>query len=650
MSDKLKKIQGVSDKTSKDIQKKYTAIGKKAQVIGNKVTKVGQGLTTHLTMPLMGVAAASLKVGMDFEAEMSKVQAISGAAGDDFDALKKKAREMGAQTKFSATESAEAMEYMAMAGWKTEDMLGGIEGVLNLAAASGEDLATTSDIVTDAMTAFGIEVDKEGKNVNHFADVLAAASSNANTNVSMMGETFKYAAPIAGSLGYSIEDTAEAIGLMANAGIKSSQAGTSLRKIMTELSGDVKIAGQNIGEVTVKTTNADGTMRDFSDIIGDCRQAFSGLTESERAAQAESLVGKTAMSGFLAMMNAGTDDVNKLSGAINDCDNAAADMAATMQDNTAGALTILKSGLEEAGLSINDTLAPYARKLVEIMQNLTNKFNNLDPKTKDMIVKIGLIVAAIGPVLMIVGKVIAVVGIIIPKIAAVIGLIGKVVGILKIVIAVIAAITGLPAIAVAAIAAGIIAAIVLIVRFRKQIADFFIGVGQKIAEFAGKVRDKAVEIVDWIKQKVEDIKEKFLEFKDNAIAKFTEIGEDIKSALLAPFEWISGKIDSFKEGVGGIVDAAKEKAAAVKEKVAGNALGTSYYKGGQTWVGERGPELLSLPSGSKIYSNQKSKGMASSPSVTVNVTVQGNIIGNEEYANMLSEKITGNLLTQMAYG
>ena len=648
MSDKLKKIQGVSDKTSKDIQKKYTAIGKKAQVIGNKVTKVGKGLTTHLTMPLMGVAAASLKVGMDFEAEMSKVQAISGAAGDDFDALKKKAREMGAQTKFSATESAEAMEYMAMAGWKTEDMLGGIEGVLNLAAASGEDLATTSDIVTDAMTAFGIEVDKEGKNVNHFADVLAAASSNANTNVSMMGETFKYAAPIAGSLGYSIEDTAEAIGLMANAGIKSSQAGTSLRKIMTELSGDVKIAGQNIGEVTVKTTNADGTMRDFSDIIGDCRQAFSGLTESERAAQAESLVGKTAMSGFLAMMNAGTDDVNKLSGAINDCDNAAADMAATMQDNTAGALTILKSGLEEAGLSINDTLAPYARKLVEIMQNLTNKFNNLDPKTKDMIVKIGLIVAAIGPALLIIGKIISIVGTVIMvagKVITIIKTITSVIGILN------AVILANPIILViAAIIAAITIIGILIYKHRDQIMEVIASITAKLQEFVGKVKEKIGQIIETIKEKIQAIKDKILEFKNNAKQIFTEIGDTIKSALLKPFEWISGKIEAFKDGVSNIVDAAKEKAAAVKEKVAGNALGTSYYKGGQTWVGERGPELLSLPSGSKIYSNQKSKSMASTPSVTVNVTVQGNIIGNEEYANMLSEKITGNLLTQMAYG
>lgn len=207
-----------------------------------------------------------MKTAAEFESSMSKVSAVSGATGADLDALSKKAREMGSKTKYSASEAAEAMNYMAMAGWKTRDMLDGLEGGMNLAAASGESLGTTSDIVTDALTAFGLSAKDSG----HFADVLAAASSNANTNVSMMGETFKYAAPIAGALGFSVEDTAEAIGLMANAGIKGSQAGTTLRTIMTNLSGDVKICGENIG-VTIATARADGSMRNLSEILSDCR-------------------------------------------------------------------------------------------------------------------------------------------------------------------------------------------------------------------------------------------------------------------------------------------------------------------------------------------------------------------------------------------
>ncbi len=314
---------------------------------------------------------------------------------------------MGAKTIFSATEAAEAMNYMAMAGWKTEDMLSGIEGIMNLAAASGEDLATTSDIVTDALTAFGLSAKDSG----HFADILAAASSNANTNVSMMGETFKYCAPIAGALGFSAEDTAEAIGLMANAGIKSSQAGTALRTIMNNLAGDVKISGKAIGDVTIATTNADGSMRDLSDILADCRSAFGSLTESEKAQAAESLVGKNAMSGFLALMNASEGDIEKLSSAIENCDGSAEKMAMTMQDNLTGQITILKSQLQELAISFGDILMPAIRSIVSKLQGFVDKLNGMDEGTKRTVVTIALLVASIGPLLIIIGTVISKIGV-----------------------------------------------------------------------------------------------------------------------------------------------------------------------------------------------------------------------------------------------
>ena len=304
---KLKALEEQARQSGTALQE-IAAKGEKLKTVGDNVTNVGKKFMP-VTLGVVGLGTAAVKTAADFDSAMSKVAAVSGATGSDLEALRDKAREMGEKTKFSASEAAEAMNYMAMAGWKTEDMLSGIEGVMNLAAASGEDLATTSDIVTDALTAFGLTAKDSG----HFADILAAASSNANTNVSMMGETFKYCAPIAGALGFSAEDTAEAIGLMANAGIKGSQAGTSLRTIMNNLSGDVTICGSAIGEVTIATTNADGSMRDLSDILADCRTAFSGLSESEKAAAAESLVGKNAMSGFLALMNAGEADINKLS-------------------------------------------------------------------------------------------------------------------------------------------------------------------------------------------------------------------------------------------------------------------------------------------------------------------------------------------------
>ena len=400
----LRRLQEEAASTSVALAKIDEA-GKKMEAFGDSVTQAGQKIMPA-SMAVAGLGAAAVKTAADFDVGMSKVAAISGATGDDLDALRDKAREMGAKTKFSASEAAAAMEYMAMAGWKTEDMLGGIEGIMSLAAASGEDLATTSDIVTDALTAFGLSAQDSG----HFADILAAASSNANTNVRMMGETFKYCAPIAGALGFSAEDVAEAIGLMANAGIKSTQAGTALRTIMNNLSGEVKITGAALGEVTIATTNADGSMRDLSDILADCRGAFSQLSESERAQAAEALVGKNAMSGFLALMNAAPEDIEKLSTAIDNCDGTAAQMAETMQDNLAGQLTILKSQLEELAISFGEMLMPAIRAIVSKIQAFVDKLNGMSESQRKAILTIGLIVAALGPLLVIIGTLISKVG------------------------------------------------------------------------------------------------------------------------------------------------------------------------------------------------------------------------------------------------
>lgn len=403
--EELRRLQQEAATTNTALSKIDVA-GQKMEAVGNSIAGAGKKMM-GVTTVIGGVGVAAVKTAADFDSAMSQVAAVSGATGKDFDALRNKAREMGAKTKFSATEAAEAMNYMAMAGWKTEDMLSGIEGIMNLAAASGEDLATTSDIVTDALTTFGLSAKDSG----HFADILAAASSNANTNVSMMGETFKYCAPIAGALGFSAEDTAEAIGLMANAGIKSSQAGTALRTIMNNLAGDVKISGKAIGDVTIATTNADGSMRDLSDILADCRSAFGSLTESEKAQAAESLVGKNAMSGFLALMNAGEGDIEKLSSAIENCDGSAEKMAMTMQDNLTGQITILKSQLQELAISFGDILMPAIRSIVSKLQGFVDKLNGMDEGTKRTVVTIALLVASIGPLLIIIGTAISKIGV-----------------------------------------------------------------------------------------------------------------------------------------------------------------------------------------------------------------------------------------------
>lgn len=346
-------------------------------------SKLGSGLKTAAKVGTAAVAAVgsgiaalgtyAAKVGGDFEAQMSKVSAISGATGDDLQALEDKAKQLGIDTKFSATEAGKAFEYMAMAGWKTGDMLSGVSGIMDLAAASGEDLALVSDIVTDAMTAFGMTADQSG----HFADVLATAASNANTNVAMLGESFKYVAPVAGALGYSAEDTAVALGLMANSGIKAGQAGTALRAALSNMlspSENVSLAmgeigllatdvaenfngtTNNLGEYNAALLNNDGTQKSLAETMLILRESFSGLTEAQQAEYAATIFGREAMSGMLAIINASDEDFAKLTGAINNADGAAASMAETMANNLQGQLTLLQSSMEGFGLALYEKL------------------------------------------------------------------------------------------------------------------------------------------------------------------------------------------------------------------------------------------------------------------------------------------------------
>lgn len=342
---------------------------------------------------VVGIGTAAVKAGATFEASMSKVEAISGATGTELTALTDKAKEMGAKTKFSAAESADAFSYMAMAGWKTADMLSGIEGIMNLAAASGEDLATTSDIVTDALTAFGLRAG----DASHFADVLARAASNSNTNVGLMGETFKYVAPVAGALGYSAEDCATAIGLMANSGIKASQAGTALRSIFTRMAKPTKEVQGAMDDLGISLTNSDGSMKSLNEIMVDLRKGFAGLTADQKAQMAATLGGQEAMTGLLAIVNASDGDFASLSGSIANCDGAAAEMAETMNDNLQGQITILKSGLEGLGISLYENMETPMKDVVKeaqtMVQELQEAFN--DGGLDSLVEKTGEVMAQI---------------------------------------------------------------------------------------------------------------------------------------------------------------------------------------------------------------------------------------------------------------
>lgn len=363
-----------SHKKVKDTAKEGADGAKKSWEESNQSTVASTESATSKMVGLMkksaavigvaSVAAAkkTIDVGKSFEAGMSEVQAISGASGKDLEKLSAKAKQMGATTKFSATESATALKYMAMAGWKTNQMVSGLSGVMNLAAASGEDLGTVSDIVTDSMTAFGLKAKDSG----HFADVLAKASSSSNTNVAMMGETFKYVAPLAGSMKYSIEDTATAIGLMANAGIKGSQAGTELRSILTRLVKPPKDAAAALSALGISTTKADGSMKPMRQTMAELREKFSGLTDSQKSQYAAAIAGQEAMSGLLAIVNASDSDFNKLQKAIDNSSGAAKKQADIMNNNLQGALYDLGSAAEAVGIGIYEDIKTPLTKAVGV--------------------------------------------------------------------------------------------------------------------------------------------------------------------------------------------------------------------------------------------------------------------------------------------
>lgn len=308
-----------------------------------------------------GLIGASTMVGMGFEQQMSTVQAISQASAADMEKLNALAKKMGETTQFTAEEAGQGLEYMAMAGWKTHDMLKGLPGIMNLAAASGEDLGRVSDIVTDAMTAFGMAADESDR----FADVLAQASSSSNTNVAMMGETFKYVAPVAGSLGYTIEEVALAAGLMANTGIKAEQAGTAMRTIFTNLAKPTKQMQGYMDALSLSLVDEKGEMKSLSQLLNDLRTGFSNLTEAEQAEYAAGIAGKEGMSGLLAIVNTSEDDFKKLTEEINNSAGAAEAMSKMRMDNLKGDLTLLSSAAHGVGIKLYEGFSVDMREAAQ---------------------------------------------------------------------------------------------------------------------------------------------------------------------------------------------------------------------------------------------------------------------------------------------
>lgn len=565
-------LSGINSKL-KDSGRQWQNAGKDIMKTGQSITKAGQTLTTGLTMPIVGAGIGAVKTAANFEAGMSKVQAISGASEEAMGQLTNKAMEMGAKTKFSATEASDAFSYMAMAGWKTEQMMSGIEGVMYLAGATGEDLAQTSDIVTDAMTAFGMAADEtstvikdgvatEVSNVTRFVDVLAATANNANTNVGMLGESFKYVASVAGSMGYSIEDISVALGTMANSGIKASQGGTALRTLLTNMANPSEKMATAMETLGVSLDDGAGNMKSFAEVMQDLRAGFgelkmsqeeisaamdywNGLLESGQATEDEynegmqalmenalgaegamkaqaaaMLAGKTGMAGLLAIVNSSDEDFNSLTQAINNSNGACEQMYSVTQDNLLGRLTILKSTIESIAIAFGNELSPYVEKATKFIQGLADKFNSLDSAQRQQIIKIAAIVAAVGPALLIIGKLTTGVGAVVTKVGQFASRVARTGSVL-------AALASPGAIVVASIVA-IGVAIALVVTHWDQIKEASQAAFEVITRVAGQIKDAVVSklaecgvTLDFFKEKLEPIKQKWQELAEKVMNVWT---------------------------------------------------------------------------------------------------------------------------------
>ena len=475
-------LKGALNNISKEISK-VSKDFEGLKKVGEGISSVGKKLTVGLSLPIAGIGAVSGKTAMDFEAGMNKVSAISGATGKDLEKLENLAKEMGRTTKFTSLESAEALSYMGMAGWKTQDMLNGLPGILSLASAGGTDLALTSDIVTDGLTAMGLTA----KDTDKFVDIMASTVSNANTSIELMGETLAYVGPVAGSLGIEMDDLSVAIGLMGNAGLKGSQAGTSLRAGLTNLVKPTKEMKNAMGKYGVELVkNADGSV----DLMGTMQNLRNVLGELDQTTQAQALAtifGKEAMSGWASIVNASESDFNKLTEAIANSEGSAKSMADTMMGGAKGALTEMKSALEGVAITIGERLTPFIEKLADGVSKLCTWFQSLSPETQTFLMVVAGLIALLGPLLLLIGGTVS----LFANLSIVAGALGISVGALC---------------APFLVVVGVIAAI--------------IAVGYLL-----------VSNWDWIKEKASELKEtvvnKFTELKDKAVSKFNEIKDGI---------------------------------------------------------------------------------------------------------------------------
>lgn len=395
--------------------------GDKMQRIGGGLSTFGRTMTRRVTAPVLGLAAGALKVGLDFEEGMSKVQAISGATGSELEELEAQAREMGATTRFSATDAASGMEYLAMAGFDTQEIMDTMPGLLDLAASSGMELGRAADVASNILSGFNYEADEAGR----VSDVLAKGASTANTDVEQLGGAMEYAAPVASTLGLDIEGLTASVGFMSNAGIQGTKAGRSLRQGLLRLADPTGKAADLIEELGINVFDSDGNMKEMHEVVGELEKGLEGMDSQAEAAALSTIFGSQSVAGWSAVIDEGSESLEEYTDDLIDSDGAASEMAETMEANGKGAMREFKSALEEAGISISENLIPAFTDIVEKGTDLVRKFGELDDEQQKNIIKWAGIAAAIGPVSMVLGSITTVAGGVIKGL----GRISKVIGV-----------------------------------------------------------------------------------------------------------------------------------------------------------------------------------------------------------------------------
>ena len=537
----LEKLEKQAGESAVALQK-ISATGTKFQEVGGKIEGVGKSLLP-VSGSMTGVGVAGLKVATDFEKAMSGVQAITGATGDEFEKLRETAIDLGATTAFSSGEVAEAMTEMAKAGWSTTQIIDGMAGVLDATAASGENLGTVSTIVADAITGFGLKA----KDSARVADLMTQAANSGTIGVNDLGESYKYVAPLAQSMGLSIEDVTTALSAMSMAGIKGSQAGTSLRTVLANMAKPSKTVAEAMDELNLSITNSDGSFKSLDEIIATMRTSFNGLTDNQRAYYATALAGKEGMSGLISLLNLTQEEYDALTASMNNCSGVAGETAAVMQDNLQSKVEQLGGALESLAIKLSDYVIPFLTELVTGLTSAVEWFTNLNPVIQQVILFIGGVIAVAGPLLIIIGKVISLVGTImtlLPKLTTLITTVKTAFSALSAVM-----LANPIALVIAAIAA-LVAAFLYLWNNCEEFRQFWINLWEKlktiILSALNFIQNNAVKTFQnlWngIKNKVSGIKETIVSGFNSAVSFITNLA---KSA----YTWGTDIIDGIVRGI-----------------------------------------------------------------------------------------------------